>query len=54
MALALQAALLTRNAPSAVADGFLGKRLGAEWSANYGATGVRVDVDAIIARQALE
>lgn len=48
MALALQAAVL-REAPGAVSDAFRATRLGGA-AATYGASGARVDVDAIMER----
>jgi putative acyl-CoA dehydrogenase len=50
MAIALQAALLVRHAPAAVADAFCVSRLGSRWTGAYGALPVGVDFDAIIDR----
>lgn len=36
LALAVQAALLTKHAPSAVADAFIASRLGSDWGPGYG------------------
>ena len=49
LALALQAALLTRHAPSAVADAFVATRLEDTWR-TYGAFDEEIDTAAIIAR----
>ena len=49
MALALQASILVRYAPLAVADGFIQSRLGSR-SLVYGALPTGVDLDAIVAR----
>jgi putative acyl-CoA dehydrogenase len=52
MALALAAALLFRNSSEAVASGFCDVRLSAETRGlNYGASGARIDANAIIERQ---
>ena len=52
MALALAAALLFRNNSEAVASGFCDVRLSAETRGlNYGASGARIDANAIIERQ---
>ena len=51
LALILQAALLCRYAPSAVADAFCETRLGGEWAANYGVLNASADLDAILERQ---
>jgi putative acyl-CoA dehydrogenase len=52
MALALAAALLFRNSSEAVASGFCDVRLSAETRGlNYGASGARIDISAIIERQ---
>ncbi len=50
MAITLQAALLVRHAPAAVADAFCASRLGSRWTGAYGALPAGVDFDAIIAR----
>jgi Acyl-CoA dehydrogenases len=50
LALALQASLLVRHAPAAVADGFVRSRLGAERGSQYGALPVGVDLGGILAR----
>jgi len=52
LALVLQAALLVRHAPAAVADGFCAVRLGPDRNHTYGAGAALVDTDAILARQA--
>jgi putative acyl-CoA dehydrogenase len=50
MALALQGAILVRNAPSFVADAFCATRLGDRPGLTCGALDAKIDVDAIIAR----
>ena len=50
MAITLQAALLVRHAPAAVADAFCASRLGSRWTGHYGTLPAGVDFDAIIAR----
>ncbi len=50
MALALQASLLLREAPTAVAEGFVAARLGEDRGFEYGALPDGVDVAAIAAR----
>ena len=50
LALVLQAALLVRHAPPAIADGFCALRLGPHRSYCYGAGASLIDVSAIIAR----
>lgn len=50
LALALQASLLVRHAPSAVADGFIAGRLAADGGLVFGCLPPGVDCDAIIAR----
>jgi len=50
MAITLQAALLVRHAPNAVADAFCASRLGARWTGAYGALPSDVDFDAILER----
>ncbi|MDP6705890.1 MAG: acyl-CoA dehydrogenase family protein [Alphaproteobacteria bacterium] len=52
MAVALQAALLVRYAPAAVADAFCASRLGPRWSGAYGALPAGLNFDAIIDRAA--
>ena len=52
MALVLQAALLVRHGPPAVADAFAASRLGGDWGATYGTLPKGADMDAILARQA--
>ncbi len=52
MATALQASLLTRNAPVEVADAFVASRLGDRWSGAYGSLPRHVNFDAIIERAA--
>ena len=49
-ALTLQASLLLRRAPPAVADAFCASRLGARWTGAYGTLPPGVDTDAILAR----
>jgi putative acyl-CoA dehydrogenase len=49
LALALQASLLVRHAPAAVADAFLGSRLGRRGLA-YGALGGEADLASIVER----
>ncbi|MCY3670549.1 MAG: acyl-CoA dehydrogenase family protein, partial [Alphaproteobacteria bacterium] len=50
MALALQASLLVRHAPQAVADAFCTARLGDRWTGAYGTLPTGADTDAILAR----
>jgi putative acyl-CoA dehydrogenase len=50
MALALQGAVLVRNAPDFVADAFCATRLGDRPGLSHGAIGAKIDVDAIIGR----
>ena len=50
MALALQASLLVRHAPQAVADAFCASRLGERWTGAYGTLPPATDTDAILAR----
>jgi putative acyl-CoA dehydrogenase len=50
LALALQATLLARHAPNAVADAFIATRLGEEPHRTYGAYGAEIDVAAIVKR----
>lgn len=50
LALALQAAVLIREAPAAVADAFVAARLGADRSLEYGALGSGLDLRAIVSR----
>ena len=50
IALAVQASLLCRSAPAAVADAFCGSRLGGHWGQVFGTLGVGPDLDAILAR----
>ena len=50
MALALQASLLVRFGPAAVADAFCATRLGHDGGYVYGALTAKIDTDAIIAR----
>ncbi|MCR5979402.1 DNA alkylation response protein [Gordonia jinghuaiqii] len=50
MALALQASLLVRHSPSAVADAFIAARLGPDRSLEYGALPPGADLTAILAR----
>lgn len=51
MALALQAALLTRHSAPELADCFCSTRLGGQWAANYGVLTATAPIDAIVARQ---
>ncbi|WUO36422.1 acyl-CoA dehydrogenase family protein [Streptomyces sp. NBC_00285] len=50
MALTLQASLLVRHAPSAVADAFCATRLGGDWGHSFGTLPDAVDVDAVLGR----
>jgi putative acyl-CoA dehydrogenase len=50
LALTLQASLLARHAPAAVADAFIATRLGPEPWRTYGAFEAEIDVGAILAR----
>ncbi|MCX4999722.1 acyl-CoA dehydrogenase family protein [Streptomyces longwoodensis] len=50
MALTLQASLLVRHAPSAVADAFCATRLGGDWGHSFGTLPDGADVDAILER----
>ncbi|MDQ6807440.1 MAG: DNA alkylation response protein, partial [Actinomycetota bacterium] len=50
LALALQASLLVRHAPAAVADAFCAARLGGEGGHAYGTLPVGVDSAAIVDR----
>ncbi|GCB51868.1 acyl-CoA dehydrogenase family protein [Streptomyces sp. NL15-2K] len=50
MALALQASLLVRHAPPAVADAFCASRLGGDWGHAFGTLPDAADLDAILAR----
>ena len=50
MAVALQAALLVRHSPAAVADAFCASRLGPRWSGAYGALPAGLDLTAILER----
>ncbi|WP_326671077.1 acyl-CoA dehydrogenase family protein [Streptomyces canus] len=50
MALTLQASLLVRHAPSAVADAFCATRLGGDWGHAFGTLPDAADVDAILDR----
>jgi putative acyl-CoA dehydrogenase len=50
IALAMQAALLCRSAPGAVADAFCDSRLGGDWGQVFGTLGPGADVDAILSR----
>ena len=53
MALALQAAVLARHGPSAIADAFCAARLGERGARSYGGSDVEMDVDTILARASL-
>ena len=48
MALALQASLLIRHAPAAVADAFCASRLGGDWAPVFGTLPTHVDTTAIL------
>jgi putative acyl-CoA dehydrogenase len=50
MALALQASLLVRHAPPAVADAFCASRLGGDWGHAFGTLSGAADLDAILER----
>lgn len=50
MALTLQAALLVRHAPPAVADAFCATRLGGDWGHSFGTLPDAADLDAILLR----
>jgi putative acyl-CoA dehydrogenase len=50
MALALQASLLVRHAPHAVADAFCATRLGGDWGHAFGTLPAGTDLDAILER----
>ncbi|MFK4104930.1 acyl-CoA dehydrogenase family protein [Streptomyces sp. NPDC019531] len=50
MALTLQASLLVRHAPSAVADAFCATRLGGDWGHAFGTLPDAVDVDTVLGR----
>ncbi|WP_443031317.1 acyl-CoA dehydrogenase family protein [Streptomyces sp. 3214.6] len=50
MALALQASLLVRHAPPAVADAFCATRLGGDWGHAFGTLPDGADVDAVLER----
>ncbi|WP_458248004.1 DNA alkylation response protein [Streptomyces sp. MAI_2237] len=50
MALALQASLLVRHAPHAVADAFCATRLGGDWGHAFGTLPDAADLDAILER----
>lgn len=50
MALTLQAALLVRHAPAAVADAFCATRLGGDWGHAFGTLPDSADLDTILAR----
>ncbi|MFE2041887.1 acyl-CoA dehydrogenase family protein [Streptomyces sp. NPDC059477] len=50
MALTLQASLLVRHAPPAVADAFCATRLGGDWGHSFGTLPDTADIDAILAR----
>jgi putative acyl-CoA dehydrogenase len=52
LALALQAALLARHAPTAVSDAFIATRLDDNWR-TYGAFDAEIDAKAIIERAML-
>ncbi|OIK23914.1 DNA alkylation response protein [Streptomyces malaysiense] len=50
MALALQASLLVRHAPGAVADAFCATRLGGDWGHSFGTLPSGTDPDAVLER----
>ncbi|MFI1165722.1 acyl-CoA dehydrogenase family protein [Streptomyces sp. NPDC020801] len=50
MALALQASLLVRHAPPAVADAFCATRLGGDWGHSFGTLPASADLDTILER----
>ena len=50
MALAVQAALLYRSAPSAVFNAFCDSRLGGDWGYSFGTLGAGVDFDLLLSR----
>ncbi|MYV39612.1 DNA alkylation response protein, partial [Streptomyces sp. SID1328] len=50
MALALQASLLVRHAPAAVADAFCATRLGGDWGHSFGTLPAGTDLAAILER----
>ncbi|MGV9989184.1 acyl-CoA dehydrogenase family protein [Streptomyces sp. NPDC003374] len=50
MALVLQASLLVRHAPSAVADAFCATRLGGDWGHSFGTLPDTADLDTILER----
>ncbi|MFT3721213.1 isovaleryl-CoA dehydrogenase [Pseudorhodoferax sp.] len=52
LALAVQAALLVRHAPPAVADAFCASRIGGDWGRSFGSLPAGCDFDAILARAA--
>jgi putative acyl-CoA dehydrogenase len=51
MALALQASLLVRHAPPAVADAFVATRIAGDWGLTYGALPSGLDLEGVMARQ---
>jgi putative acyl-CoA dehydrogenase len=54
LAMTLQAGLLLRHGDPAVADAFVGSRLGGDWGVAYGTLPVGVDTAAILARARVE
>ncbi|PZH03255.1 DNA alkylation response protein, partial [Streptomyces sp. NTH33] len=50
MALTLQASLLVRHAPPAVADAFCATRLGGDWGHSFGTLPAGADLDAVLER----
>ncbi|GHF31900.1 acyl-CoA dehydrogenase family protein [Streptomyces fumanus] len=50
MALTLQASLLVRHAPPAVADAFCASRLGGDWGHSFGTLPEGADLDAVLGR----
>ena len=51
MALALQASLLVRHAPTAVSETFIAARLGEDRCQEYGSLPAGTDLNAILSRQ---
>ncbi|MYR58724.1 DNA alkylation response protein, partial [Streptomyces sp. SID625] len=50
MALTLQASLLVRHAPAAVADAFCATRLGGDWGHSFGTLPDTAGLDAVLGR----
>jgi putative acyl-CoA dehydrogenase len=53
MAVALQASLMVRHAPAAVADAFVATRIGGDWGHTFGTLPASANVGAILARAAV-